>query len=226
MLAKPPRGNTPPLSGPRTKNTRSHWLFEKIRVNFRVLPCDRSQVRDPIFGWRGWGQHNFSLFRVRRFTESPGPLHWIAFPVEILTKPLIHWIASTLFTEKNFFSHRKVLRRIPLNQKSALIYKTRYPPVKRDRELPAVPISEPFVTQVQVPIFAVEQALRRTFQQSKYTVQPRTWVEGCGKRWGQKRGFEHARLSTRKTPEKKNLPIPRRPKIRQTRESSRVILIL
>ena len=47
---------------------------------------------------------NFSLFRVRRFTESPGPLHWIAFPVEILTKPLIHWIASPLFTENPFFS--------------------------------------------------------------------------------------------------------------------------
>ena len=29
---------------------------------------------------------NFSVFTVRRFTESPGPLHCIAFPVEILTK--------------------------------------------------------------------------------------------------------------------------------------------
>ena len=47
---------------------------------------------------------NFSLSRVRRFTESPEPLHWIAFPVEILTKPLIHWIASPLFTENPFFS--------------------------------------------------------------------------------------------------------------------------
>ena len=47
---------------------------------------------------------NFSVFRVRRFTEWPGPLHWIAFPVEILTKPLIHWIASPLFTENSFFS--------------------------------------------------------------------------------------------------------------------------
>ena len=33
---------------------------------------------------------NFSVFRVRRFSESPGPLHSIAFPVEIFTKPLIH----------------------------------------------------------------------------------------------------------------------------------------
>ena len=48
--------------------------------------------------------NNFSVFRVRRFTQWPGPLHWIAFPVEILTKPLIHWIASPLFTENSFFS--------------------------------------------------------------------------------------------------------------------------
>ena len=44
---------------------------------------------------RGWG---------RRFSEWPEPLHWIAFPVEILTKPLIHCIASPLCTENPFFS--------------------------------------------------------------------------------------------------------------------------
>ena len=59
---------------------------------------------------RGWGQQ-FSLFRVRRFTEGPGPLHWIAFPVEILTKPPIHWIASPLFTVVRYF--RKPLRGPP-----------------------------------------------------------------------------------------------------------------
>ena len=47
---------------------------------------------------------NFSVFRVRRFSEWPEPLHCIAFPVEILTKPLIHWIVSPLVTEKPFFS--------------------------------------------------------------------------------------------------------------------------
>ena len=55
------------------------------------------------FSGRGWGQQLFS-FRVRRFTESPGPLRWTAFPVEILTKLLVHWIASPLFIEKPFFS--------------------------------------------------------------------------------------------------------------------------
>ena len=55
------------------------------------------------FSGRGWGQQ-LSIFRVRRFSEWPEPLHWIAFAVEILTKPLIHWIASPLFTENPFFS--------------------------------------------------------------------------------------------------------------------------
>ena len=55
---------------------------------------------------------NFSVFGVRRFTEWPGPLHWIAFPVEILTKPLIHWIPPP-FHCKSLFFHWKVLRRIP-----------------------------------------------------------------------------------------------------------------
>ena len=32
------------------------------------------------------------------------PHRWIAFPLEILIKPLIHWIAAPLFTEKPFFS--------------------------------------------------------------------------------------------------------------------------
>ena len=54
--------------------------------------------------WEGDEDSNFSVFRVRRFSEWPEPLHWIAFPVEILTKPLIHWIASPLFTENPFFS--------------------------------------------------------------------------------------------------------------------------
>ena len=31
--------------------------------------------------WEGDEDSNFSVFRVRRFTESPEPLHWIAFPV-------------------------------------------------------------------------------------------------------------------------------------------------
>ena len=33
---------------------------------------------------------NLSIFRVQRFTEWPKPPHFIAFAVDILTKPLIH----------------------------------------------------------------------------------------------------------------------------------------
>ena len=40
---------------------------------------------------RGWEQQK-SILRVRRFTERPKPLHWIAFPVEFLTKAFIHWM--------------------------------------------------------------------------------------------------------------------------------------
>ena len=47
---------------------------------------------------------SFSIFGVRRFTEWPGPLHWIAFPVEILTKRLIHWIPPPFSLKTPFFS--------------------------------------------------------------------------------------------------------------------------
>ena len=63
------------------------------------------------FWGRGWRQQFFN-FRVRRFSEWPEPLHWVAFPVGILTKPLIHWTASP-FSLKNPFFQWKVLRRIP-----------------------------------------------------------------------------------------------------------------
>ena len=61
---------------------------------------------------------NFSAFRVWPFSESPEPLHWIAFPVKILTKPPIHWIAFPLFTENPFFSLKSASSH-PLPQKSA-----------------------------------------------------------------------------------------------------------
>ena len=105
--------------GHRTNSHRIQAKPPKCLVPFLELPRPKCLVPSlglapTIKSWfsgRGWGQQ-LSLFRVRRFTESPGPLHWIAFPVEILTKPLIHWIASPLFTENPFF-HWKVFRRIP-----------------------------------------------------------------------------------------------------------------
>ena len=67
--------------------------------------------------WEGDEDSNFSVFRVRRFNEWPEPLHWIAFLVEIPTKPLIHWIASPLFTEEPFLSLRSASSRpLPKNR--------------------------------------------------------------------------------------------------------------
>ena len=63
---------------------------------------------------------NFSIFRVRRFTEWPGPLHWTAFPVEILTKPLIHWIPPPFSLKTPFFFSEKCFVGSPA-QKSALM---------------------------------------------------------------------------------------------------------
>ena len=72
---------------------------------------------------------NFSIFRVQRFTEWPRPLHWIAFPVQILTKPLIHWMPAP-FSPKNpfFFSLRSVLSHpLPKNRLLLVRHITTYP---------------------------------------------------------------------------------------------------
>ena len=81
----------------------------------------RADVRE------GAEDSNSSLFKVRQFTEWPGPLRWVAFPVvELLIKPLIHWIASPPFAEKPF-SHWNVLRRIPFEKKKIGSYILQYP---------------------------------------------------------------------------------------------------
>ena len=90
--------------------------FLRFRQNGPFLAGRQKQ--ELIFG-KGMRDSNFSIFRVRRFTEWPGPLYWIAFPVEILTKPLIHWIASSFFTENPFFFTEKCFVASP-SQKSAL----------------------------------------------------------------------------------------------------------
>ena len=52
---------------------------------------------------RGHEDSNFSIFRGRRFTAWPGPLHWIAFPVEILTKPSFTEMPPPFSLKKPFF---------------------------------------------------------------------------------------------------------------------------
>ena len=98
---------------------RSRWArfcIRILRVNPQCLNCEANLRADFRAGDE---DSNFSVFRVRRSTEWPEPLHWIAFPVETLTKPLIHWIASPLFTENPFFFTEKCFVASP-SQKSAL----------------------------------------------------------------------------------------------------------
>ena len=70
-----------------------------------VAPRKVSSIRAD-FG-EGDEDSNFSVFRAPQFTEWPGLRDWIAFPVEILTKLLIHWMPSPLCTENPFFFHWK-----------------------------------------------------------------------------------------------------------------------
>ena len=119
--------HTHATSPPCWKTTELHRLPVHCRRLRSLRHCTvlRADFRE------GDEDSNFSLFRVRRFTESPGPLHWIAFPVEILTKPPIHWIACPLFTEKPFFFTEKCFVASP-SQKSAQMSsrsprKCRYP---------------------------------------------------------------------------------------------------
>ena len=55
------------------------------------------------FSGRGWAQKN-SFFRFLRFAEWPRPLHWMAFRLEILTKPLIHWMPPPFSLQSPFFT--------------------------------------------------------------------------------------------------------------------------
>ena len=89
------------------------YKSSEVTVGFQILYPQPPPLKILRADFReGDEDSNFSVFRVRRFSEWPEPLHWIAFPVEILTKPLIHWIASPLFNKNPFF-HWKVLLRIP-----------------------------------------------------------------------------------------------------------------
>ena len=62
---------------------------------------------------------NFSVFRVRRFTESPGPLHWRAFPVEILTKTFMHRMPPPFSPKIPFFTESAWPRPLPQNREQA-----------------------------------------------------------------------------------------------------------
>ena len=81
---------------------RFRGLSKIVRQFFRKVSAALWVLRDDFR--EGDEDSNFSAFRVRQLTEWPRPLHWIAFLVDIRTKPLIHWIASPPFHWKPFFS--------------------------------------------------------------------------------------------------------------------------
>ena len=82
------------------------WLFpRKVFWVWLAWTC-HSRLKVSIRGrdlGRGWVQKN-SNFRVRRFTEWPWPLHWIAFSVEFLTKAFIHWMPCPGSVKRRFSS--------------------------------------------------------------------------------------------------------------------------
>ena len=151
----------------RSANTyfknNSSKLFSCIRTSANTGPtCIRSKINSSrsfscMYRFCAGGQcenlsadfregdedSNFSVFRARRFNEWPEPLHWIAFPVEILTKPLIHWNCLPPFHSKPPFSHWKVLRRIPFpkigSDKTLCDFEPQiWPAIIRSREKPKV----------------------------------------------------------------------------------------
>ena len=75
----------------------------RIDQNYPDLPKSRF--------WEGDEDSNFSIFRVRRFSEWLEPLLWIAFPVEALNSSFTK--LPPPFSLKTFFCHWKVLRHIP-----------------------------------------------------------------------------------------------------------------
>ena len=99
----------------------------------RILRSCLQKVPATLLGadfWEVGLDSNFSVFGIQRLTEWPGPLHWIAFPVEILTKPLIHSMPPPFslknlffFTEKCFVattSQKSVPSYFPTTAKSTL----------------------------------------------------------------------------------------------------------
>ena len=76
-----------------------------FRPVFNAMPGRLTRNHKPYrAGFReGDEDSNSSFLRVRPFNEWPGPLHWSVSPVEILTKPLIHWMPHR-FHRKPFFS--------------------------------------------------------------------------------------------------------------------------
>ena len=103
---------------PKTHPKESYSkCFRRTQIRWVIWRSSRFWIRADFRD--GDEDSNFSIFRVRRFTESPGPLHWIAFPVK---KPLPNPSFTELpppFSPKAPFFTEKCFVASP-SQKSAL----------------------------------------------------------------------------------------------------------
>ena len=78
-----------------------HWqTIKKLRADFQ----------------EGDEDSNFSVFRVRRFTEWPEPLHWIAFSVESLPNPWFTELPPPFSLKKIIFFTEKCFVASPKNR--------------------------------------------------------------------------------------------------------------
>ena len=81
------------------------WKFQ-ARLRISSEPPTKALffvgLRAKIWG-RRWAQKNL-ISRIRRFTEWPQLLQWIAFPVKFLTKAFIHWMPCPHSVNRRFSS--------------------------------------------------------------------------------------------------------------------------
>ena len=92
---------------------------ENLHLHKTAHKRERERAKESSISDKSWFREadedsNSSILRVWRFTEWPGPLHWIVFPVGILTKPLIHWMPPPPFHWKNPFLSLKSALSHPL----------------------------------------------------------------------------------------------------------------
>ena len=125
---------------------------------------------------------NFSVFRVWRFTEWPGPFHWIAFPVESLPKPSFTECLSYFHWKPPLF-YWNVLRRMP-SPKSRLLgicpchegsaIRT-YPPAQ-NRYMQEKNLGELIFASIHAgPVFALTRIQENVFEGSSSTCSPNSW---------------------------------------------------
>ena len=111
-------------------------MLEVVAATFKHVATLQDSSPESLVGaafWgRGWGQQLFN-FQSRRFIERPRPLHWIAFPVDIFTKPLIDWMPLPFALKTRFLPEVRAACRCPRSRYKYLL--------QREGALPSPPPS-------------------------------------------------------------------------------------